>query len=324
MTKILIIGAGMSGLTAARELQDNGHEVTVVDKGRGIGGRMATRRFAGGRFDHGAQFFTTRSDEFKAATRRWQSEKVAHHWFDGTPTHDEPATNDGHPRYCGDTGMTGIGKHLMQGLNVQLGHEIETLARANGVWTATTLQGETFEGAELIITAPIPQALKLFDTSDQKLPDAMRATLQSVTYEPCFAVLAQLDGPSNIAAPGLLYINGDPIWWIADNYQKGVSPIEGSVTIHSSGAYARKRYDDDQTAVGQELIDLCKEWLGCEVKEFEVRRWRYSKPENPLDIGIARDEKCAVTFAGDALMGAKIEGAFTSGLMAARNLVEVL
>ncbi len=321
MTKILIIGAGMSGLTAARELQNSGHEVTVVDKGRGIGGRMATRRFAGGRFDHGAQFFTTRSDEFKAATEKWQSESVAHHWFDGTPTPDEPAENDGHPRYCGEAGMTGIGKHLAQELNVQLGFEIQTLTRADGVWTAAMSDGPSFSGEELILTAPIPQALQLFDSSDQLLPDAMRATLESVTYEPCFAVLAQLDGPSSIAAPGLLYVNGEPIWWIADNFQKGVSPLEGSVTIHSSGNYARAHYDDDQTEVGEDLIAQCKEWLGREVKEFQVRRWRYSKPENPLDIGIARAENCAVTFAGDALMGAKIEGAFTSGLMAARKLM---
>lgn len=321
MTKILIIGAGMSGLTAARELHSNGHQVTVVDKGRGVGGRMATRRFAGGKFDHGAQFFTARSDEFKAATEKWQRENVAQHWFDGTPTPDEPAKNDGHPRYCGSAGMTGINKHLMQNLDVQLGHEIAMLTRANGLWTAATANGTEFSGEELILTAPIPQSLKLFDSSDQLLPAAMRATLESVTYEPCFAVLAQLDGPSKIAAPGLFYVNGDPIWWIADNFQKGVSPIEGSVTIHSSGGWARAHFDDDQTQVGEALIEASKEWLGRSVQEFQVRRWRYSKPENPLDIGCARDENCAVTFAGDALMGAKIEGAFTSGLMAARNLV---
>ena len=320
MTKILIIGAGMCGLTAARELQSSGHEVTIVDKGRGIGGRMATRRFAGGIFDHGAQFFTTRSDGFKAATRNWENQNVANHWFDGTPTPDGNAKNDGHPRYCGSDGMTAIGKWLMRDLNVQLNQEIESLKRENGVWTATTSDQKTFEGDELILTAPLPQSLRLFDSSGLKVHDTMRALLQSVIYEPCFAVLAQLSGPSNIAPPGLLYVNGDPIWWVADNFQKGVSPIEGSVTIHSSGAYARAHYDDDQTRVGQELIEASQQWLGREVAEFEVRRWRYSKPENPLDVGVARDENCAVTFAGDALMGAKIEGAFTSGQMAARIL----
>ena len=320
MTKILIIGAGMSGLTAARELQGSGHKVTVVDKGRGIGGRMATRRFAGGRFDHGAQFFTVRSDEFKAAVEKWREDKVAHYWFQGTPTPDEPAANDGHPRFCGDDGMTGIGKFLGQGLNVELGEEIKNLAREEGVWRATSKSGRAFEGNELILTAPVPQSLQLFDLSGQVLHETLRATLEAVKYEPCFAVLAQLDGPSNIASPGLLYVNGEPIWWIADNFQKGVSPIEGSVTIHSSGAWARAHYDDDETEIGEQLIAASNQWLGREVREFQVRRWRYSKPENPLDIGIARDENLAITFAGDALMGAKIEGAFTSGLMAARKL----
>ena len=322
MTKILIIGAGMSGLTAARELQSNGHDVTVVDKGRGIGGRMATRRFAGGRFDHGAQFFTVRSDEFKAAVENWRADHIAHHWFDGTPTPDEPAANDGHPRFCGQEGMTGIGKFLGEGLNIELGEEIERLSRENGAWRAISKSGRAFEGDELILTAPVPQSLQLFDLSGHSLHQTMRATLEAVTYEPCFAVLAQLDGPSAIASPGLLYINGEPIWWVADNFQKGVSPIPGSVTIHSSGAWARAHYDDDETEIGEQLIDASKQWLGRPVREFQVRRWRYSKPENPLDIGIARDEDLAITFAGDALMGAKIEGAFTSGLMAARKLNE--
>ena len=320
MSKILIIGAGMSGLTAARELTRSVHEVVVVDKGRGIGGRMATRRFAGGRFDHGAQFFTVRSDEMKAATQNWQNHEVAKHWFDGTPTPDEPHKNDGHPRFCGASGMTGIGKFLEQGLDVRLGEEIDLLQRENGLWRATSESGNVYEGEQLILTAPAPQALQLFDTSGETLPAALRATLEALVYEPCFAVLAQLDGPSAIAAPGLLYVNGEPIWWVADNSQKGVSPIEGSVTIHSSGPYARRRYDDDQNEIGRELIAASKEFLGREVREFQVRRWRYSKPENPLDVGALNAPECAVTFAGDALMNAKIEGAFLSGRMAARIL----
>ncbi len=320
MTKILIIGAGMSGLTAARELVDNGHSVTLVDKGRGIGGRMATRRFAGGRFDHGAQFFTVRSDEFKAATENWREENVAKHWFDGTPTPDEPNVNDGHPRFCGTEGMTGISKFLAQGLDVHLNEEIESLRRETGVWRAHSQSGNSFEGEQLLLTAPAPQALQLFDTSGETLPQTLRATLEALVYEPCIGVLAQLDGPSAMPAPGLLYVNGEPIWWIADNYQKGVSPIEGSVTIHSSGDWARAHYQEDETEVAQKLIDASKEWLGREVSEFQVRRWRYSKPENPLDVGALNAPECATTFAGDALMNAKIEGAFLSGLEAARIL----
>ena len=42
--RIIVVGAGLSGLMAARECASHGHEVIVFDKGRGVGGRLATRR----------------------------------------------------------------------------------------------------------------------------------------------------------------------------------------------------------------------------------------------------------------------------------------
>jgi len=42
--RVAVIGAGVSGLTAARTLQDQGFEVTVFEKSSGPGGRTATRR----------------------------------------------------------------------------------------------------------------------------------------------------------------------------------------------------------------------------------------------------------------------------------------
>lgn len=322
MTKILIIGSGMSGLTAARELESRGHQVTLVDKGRGIGGRMATRRFDGGTFDHGAQFFTTRTPEFQEAVQQWQAAEVATHWFDGYPSPEDAKPDDHHPRFCGSRGMTGICKHLAEGLDVHLDVEIASLQYDGQQWHVTAKNGQTFEAEKLLLTAPVPQSLALVDTSGVELPAEARDALESLRYEPCFAVLVTLKGKSAIPAPGLFYVNGEPISWIADNYQKGVSPREGSLTIHSSAKFARDHYDQDQTEVGQLLLDAAKEWLGSEVESFQVRRWRYSKPENPIDLGAVAVPELGLAFAGDALMGAKVEGAFLSGLAAARELVK--
>lgn len=52
--RVVVVGAGIAGLMCARELAATGVDVVVVDKGRGVGGRMATRRFGGAVFDHGA------------------------------------------------------------------------------------------------------------------------------------------------------------------------------------------------------------------------------------------------------------------------------
>jgi len=64
--KVVIVGAGISGLVAARELAAHDVDVTVVDKGRSVGGRLATRRIGDARLDHGAQFFTVRTPAFQA------------------------------------------------------------------------------------------------------------------------------------------------------------------------------------------------------------------------------------------------------------------
>jgi len=69
----IVIGAGVSGLIAARTAQANGARVLVLDKGRGVGGRLATRRTDSGVFDHGAQFFTARDPQFRLLVEAWRA-----------------------------------------------------------------------------------------------------------------------------------------------------------------------------------------------------------------------------------------------------------
>lgn len=65
--KVAIIGAGMAGLTCAQDLAQCGMDVVVFDKGRGLGGRMATRRTDGSfQFDHGTQYLSSHSAGFSA------------------------------------------------------------------------------------------------------------------------------------------------------------------------------------------------------------------------------------------------------------------
>ena len=99
----LIIGAGMSGLLAARRLQQSGLKVTVLDKGRGLGGRMATRRILDGVFDHGAQFFTVRAPAFQDCVDEWLAEGAAQLWATGFASAAGQAPGDGYPRYRGST-----------------------------------------------------------------------------------------------------------------------------------------------------------------------------------------------------------------------------
>ena len=64
--KIAIIGAGMAGMKAASTLHKIGMDVTVFEKSRGLGGRLASRRTEFGHFNHGAQYVTALHPEFQS------------------------------------------------------------------------------------------------------------------------------------------------------------------------------------------------------------------------------------------------------------------
>ena len=121
----LVIGAGISGLLAAGTLQRDGWDVTVLDKGRGVGGRMATRRVGGGTFDHGAQFFTVRSEPFTAFVDDLLAEGVAYEWCRGFEV------EDGFPRYAIRGGMDQLAAHLagrLGGAEVRAGRRHKEVA----------------------------------------------------------------------------------------------------------------------------------------------------------------------------------------------------
>ncbi|MEZ4560486.1 MAG: NAD(P)-binding protein [Caldilineaceae bacterium] len=100
---LLIIGAGLTGLMLATALVEQGdpRRILLVDKGRSVGGRLATRRMGGGRADHGAQFFTVRDKFFEHYVNKWLAADLVFPWSVGWSNGSTDATpNDGHPRYA--------------------------------------------------------------------------------------------------------------------------------------------------------------------------------------------------------------------------------
>ncbi len=72
---ILILGAGIGGLSAAIHLAASGHKVTVLEQNPAVGGKMSEITAQGFRFDTGPSVITMRGvfeDLFRAAGRRLQ------------------------------------------------------------------------------------------------------------------------------------------------------------------------------------------------------------------------------------------------------------
>ncbi len=316
-TDVLIIGAGMAGLTAAAELQRAGRRVCVLDKGRGVGGRLASRRIGEATFDHGAQFITTRDPRFVAALEGWRQTGVVAEWCRGFAEHA-----DGHARWRGKPSMNSVAKHLAHGLEVRLEQQVVAVHGLQNQWRAETSSGEVYSASAVVLTPPVPQSLALMAAGGFVLPHEIHAQLASIEYELCLAVMAVLEGPSRLPPPGGLAPAEGPVAWIADNQLKGVSAVP-AVTVHATHAFSLEHWEGDRQASGRLLLEAAAEWLGAGIKTFQVHGWRYSKPMRVHEQAcVIASQSPMLLLAGDAFAGPKVEGAALSGWAAAEAILK--
>jgi predicted NAD/FAD-dependent oxidoreductase len=84
--RIVIIGAGMAGLSCAQAPVAAGHGVTLFDKGRGPGGRMSTRRVPMAEACwHSIMARNISPPARRPSAARWQAGRQAAWWPHGPP-----------------------------------------------------------------------------------------------------------------------------------------------------------------------------------------------------------------------------------------------
>ena len=315
--RVVVVGAGICGLVAARRLVDSGAEVIVVDKGRSPGGRLATRRIGDATLDHGAQFFTVRTPAFQRQVDDWSGRGLVSIWSRGF------GTNDGHPRYAATAGMNSLAKDLASGLDVRC----STMAFAirpspsDGpdapVWGVVIDDGTVHYADAAIITTPLPQAFALLADSGISLDEALMRT----DYDRTIALLATLSSAPSIPAPGGLQGPTADVSFVADNAAKGVSATP-AITVHASATWSEAHWDDGLDALRVALTALARKWIGdAAVIESQVKKWRFATPRSAWPDPCWVAEGGAVVLAGDAFDGPRVEAAHNSGLAAAHALV---
>ncbi|MBL8189476.1 MAG: FAD-dependent oxidoreductase [Acidobacteria bacterium] len=317
----------MTGLTAARVLQSHGLNVAVFDKGRGVGGRLATRwsdNEAGERtyYDHGAQFFTVRDTSFQTQVDDWLARGLVKEWARGFADASGQPQHDGHPRYCAVNGMNSLARDLAKSLPVTTNAQVASVSPFENGWRVTLASGVNHTAASLLLTPPVEQSLALLDAGATKLAEETRASLERISYAPCFAVLVELEAPSRLPEPGALQLRSEPIAWIGDNHRKGISPDAFTVTLHAGPEFTREHWDAPHEVIAQKLLHAASDWLRAPVKRWQVHRWRYSQPvvTHP-EACLFTDEPAPLVFAGDAFGAPRVVGAFLSGRSAAQVLL---
>ena len=314
--RVAIVGAGLSGLVAGRRLVEGGVDVTLVDKGRAPGGRLATRRIGDATLDHGAQFFTVRTPAFRRRVDDWIDRGLVSIWSHGFDT------GDGHARYVAVNGMNSLAKDLAVGLDVRCSTMAFAIRPAEaGVaaqpWQVVIDDGSTVDCDAVIVTTPLPQAFSLLVDSGVDLDEAVIRT----DYDRTIALLATLDGAAAIPAPGGVQAPNPDVAFVADNHAKGVSAAP-AITLHASASWSEQHWDDDLDDLRALLLELSGSWIGdASIVEAQVKKWRFATPRSPWPDPCWVAPGGRIVLAGDAFDGPRVEAAHNSGLAAAHALI---
>ncbi|MEM6993974.1 MAG: FAD-dependent oxidoreductase [Myxococcota bacterium] len=325
---VAVVGGGVSGLSCARELGNHGFSVRVFDKARRPGGRTSTRRTSGGLvFDHGAQYMTARTPDFRRAIEAWQREGVVGRWagpFASVGGDRRPRTQS--ERYVGIPTMSALSRHLASGLDTVSQTRIVAVQRRNDArndarWCVVDESGTAHGGFDSVVVAvPAGQAVPLLEAAP-----ALAERAASVVMAPCWAVMLVFESPLPVAFGGVS-IQGAAVAWAARQASKPGRPDAEAWVLHATPAWTEQHWDHELATVAAELLKNFSVAVGFDAPPpvtVDGHRWRYARaPDGASSSAVGWDPALGLGVCGDWCRGSRIEDAWLSGRALAQAMVD--
>lgn len=330
--RFAVIGAGIAGLACARELAARGARVTLFDKARAPGGRVASHVSAFGSFDHGAQYLTVQHHRFAAVVEgllaagdiaRWTGRVLA--FSAGQPAEKTLSAE----RFIGVPDMQGLAQRLAARLDVRLQTRIVRLEPRAGLWDLHDDSGH-------------PLLTSGFDAVCLAVPSAYAARLlrhwrglaeiaQQVQWAPCWAAMLAFERPTGIDFDGA-FINDDPVLgWIArDSAKPQHAPVDGVAerwVLHATPHWSSQFLDLPTEVAARKLARAFAQRFtrnngrGLGTCRFAGHLWHHASPRSTWNEPCVWDARLRLGMAGDWCVAPRIEGAFLSGLALAETIL---
>jgi predicted NAD/FAD-dependent oxidoreductase len=317
---IAIIGAGIAGLSAARALMDAGISPVIFDKGRGIGGRVATRRVtlqagAALQFDHGAQFATAKGAGFASALDRLRASGHAAVW-------DTRLEGSARSQIIGVPAMSALARGLGQGAQVVQNAAVLALQQMGTQWRIAMGDGTSVYARRVLLTVPAPQLGALLGADHP-----LALGVQHVQMQPCLTLMVAARGP---AAPFTAQrLPDDDRAWIAQDSTKAGRSTAGYTTwVAQAGLrFSTQHLEKSAEEMAAIMLPLLRARVGIGAQDVvysAAHRWRYARVGTPLGRAFLRDADGGLYIGGDWCLGARIEAAWDSGAAMAADLLAQL
>jgi renalase len=320
--RVGIVGAGIAGLAAARELRAGGHEAVLFEKHGEVGGRLATHRRDGYVWDSGATSIAPRGRSIERVMLEELPQEdlvlverpiYLHSGLRVLPGDPRRAV----PRYCYRGGNQRLAEMLADGFDVRLECQVETIGR-NGERFA--VEGEEFDA--LILTPPIPQTSTILWSLEDSRPFA------GVRYRACLSVMLGYRHPlpetpyHSLLDPEQRH----PLTWLSlESAKCDGRALEGGSALCAqlSPQYSVARFEASEENIVATVANYLARLYGADFATPDVhlvRRWKYSLPENHATYAHVNPPGTRVVVAGDGLAAGRVEEAYEVGLKAARQV----
>jgi len=298
---VVIVGAGIAGIAAARALRSSGVEVVVLDRGRRIGGRMAVRTTDERPVDTGASYFTVSDPAFRVVVDDWRQRGLAREWTDTFHVCAEGrlTPKPGPMRWAAAGGLRSLVEDLADGLDVRQ-------QQVSQVGPGPSVDGRA--AAAVVLAMPDPQARRVLHPSL-----ASEAAALTDPYDPVLVLTAVWDRrcwPSDVE--GVFVQGNEAISWIADDgHRRGDgAPV---LVAHSTSTLAAKHLAAPEAARGPLVEALCDLLSIPEAPSAtHLHRWSYAKPATTREASFFLGS--GIGCCGDSWSTKpRVEAAFLSG-----------
>ena len=336
---VAVIGAGVAGLTCAQQLKLAGYSVALLEKSRGVGGRLAKRRLSEAsagptHADHGVCYLKPKDATFAKLVQQLCDRQEMVVWTE--QIHELGGAGEVLPpksrslRYASPQGINSLAKALAKDLTIHYQQRAVVLRSQGDGWEIETEQGLTVQAKALVIAVPTPQAIALVEPLSD-LDDETLAQLKCVQFSRSLAAIAVYGAEHQARAAqlpwqGVNCYGHDHLAWVGLESSKQLNPQQPVVVVHSNMALGEAQFEaNDLPAVGQSLLAMAaaatgEAWLA-EPEILQVHRWGYAFPQTPLSVPYVEAKTgLPLWLAGDWCVGDRVESAFLSGLALASRI----
>jgi renalase len=331
----VILGAGMAGLCAGASLMENGKDINILEKSRGLGGRLATRRVnlnessdQQAYFDHGIQFLEfSNSDSFQGFSHFLGPDRIQQ-W--------DLKSSSSFKVLRPLPGMSSVGKSFPSATQVLIKKKVTQInyQQESESWIVSVEDQSEYRARQLISTMPVPQMIEILSQSFLSFEHESVQRLMNVRYLPCITLLIILKEETQFH---LMRNPDSALELLIENKNKGISKEVPCLTVVASGEWSKIHFLDSSESIFENLWKICKRWIPGEVLRYEVHRWKYSQPVNNLSNLIDRPfmrlhsegvpHVSSLTLCGDAFGSAELkpfERAIVSGQAGADQVLQCL